>query len=170
MCRKQVSRVGTKNYIPQNMWDLITCPWPRYLLLAHQSSLICRRGTIPHEAKYVQHTSLLRSLLFSQHSTTNYWSIPKLQRCVNVWKWIYNYVTHVKWKGPWRSCFTLWFLFELRPKLQDILPNSEIVLFGKIDFDKNINYVAAFMWKPNVSEVHSERRGLRPVLWQQDVP
>ena len=33
-----VSRAGTSNYIPQYLWDVITCPCPRYLLLPHQFS------------------------------------------------------------------------------------------------------------------------------------
>ena len=35
MSQKQVSRAGTSNYIPQYLWDIITCPCPWYLLLAH---------------------------------------------------------------------------------------------------------------------------------------
>ena len=34
---KQVSRVGKSNYIPQILWDVITCPCPWYLRLAHTS-------------------------------------------------------------------------------------------------------------------------------------
>ena len=33
-CQKQVSRAGTSNYIPQYLWDVITCTWPWYLLQA----------------------------------------------------------------------------------------------------------------------------------------
>ena len=36
-CQKQVSRAWTSNYIPQKLWDVITCPCPWYLLLAQQS-------------------------------------------------------------------------------------------------------------------------------------
>ena len=36
--QKQVSRAGTSNYIPQILWDVITCPCPWYLLLAQHSS------------------------------------------------------------------------------------------------------------------------------------
>ena len=36
-CQKQVSRLGTSNYISQKLWDVITCPCPWYLLLAQQS-------------------------------------------------------------------------------------------------------------------------------------
>ena len=32
--QKQVSRAGTSNYIPQYLWDMITCPCPWYLFLA----------------------------------------------------------------------------------------------------------------------------------------
>ena len=38
LCQKQVSRVGTSNYIPQKLWDVITCPCPWCLLLAYHSS------------------------------------------------------------------------------------------------------------------------------------
>ena len=33
--QKQVWRAGTVSYIPQYLWDVITCPCPWYLLLAH---------------------------------------------------------------------------------------------------------------------------------------
>ena len=36
-CQKQVSRAGTSNYIPQYLWDVIFCPYPKYLLLAQHS-------------------------------------------------------------------------------------------------------------------------------------
>ena len=39
--QKQVARAGTSNYIPQYLWDVITCPCPRYLLLVHMSSYRC---------------------------------------------------------------------------------------------------------------------------------
>ena len=35
---KQVSRAGTSNYIPQYLWDVITCPSPWYLPLMMTSS------------------------------------------------------------------------------------------------------------------------------------
>ena len=34
LCQMQVSRTETNNYIPQFLWDVITCPWPWYLLPA----------------------------------------------------------------------------------------------------------------------------------------
>ena len=40
MCRKQVQRVATSNYISQILWDVITCPCPWYLLLTNTSSYI----------------------------------------------------------------------------------------------------------------------------------
>ena len=30
LCQKQLSRAGTSNYIPQLLWDVITCPCPWY--------------------------------------------------------------------------------------------------------------------------------------------
>ena len=38
--QKQISRAETNNYIPQNLWDVITCACPWYLLLAKHSSFI----------------------------------------------------------------------------------------------------------------------------------
>ena len=37
LCQEQVSRAGTSNYIPQYLWDIITCPYPQYLLLVQHS-------------------------------------------------------------------------------------------------------------------------------------
>ena len=39
VCQKQISMTGTSNYIPQILWDVITCPCPWYLLLALKSSI-----------------------------------------------------------------------------------------------------------------------------------
>ena len=39
VCQKQVSRAGTSNYIPQYLWDVITCPCPWYFILVHKSSI-----------------------------------------------------------------------------------------------------------------------------------
>ena len=36
--RKKISRAGLSNYIPQYLWDVITCPCHWYLLLVHKSS------------------------------------------------------------------------------------------------------------------------------------
>ena len=37
--QKQASRVGISNYIPQYLWDVISCPCHLYLLPAHKSSI-----------------------------------------------------------------------------------------------------------------------------------
>ena len=34
LCQKLISKAGTRNYIPQDLWDVITCPCLWYLLLA----------------------------------------------------------------------------------------------------------------------------------------
>ena len=41
VCHQQVSRAGTSSCIPHNLWDVITCPCPWYLLLAQHSSISC---------------------------------------------------------------------------------------------------------------------------------
>ena len=39
-CQKQVSQAVANNFIPLYLWDVITCPSPWYLLLAHKYSYI----------------------------------------------------------------------------------------------------------------------------------
>ena len=46
---EEVSRAGTSNYIPHCLWDLITCPYPWYLLLAQQPSYCCLNTIRPEE-------------------------------------------------------------------------------------------------------------------------
>ena len=46
VCQKQISRAGTSNHIPQILWDVITCPCPWYLLLAHKFTCYSPRLTI----------------------------------------------------------------------------------------------------------------------------
>ena len=38
-CQKHESRTGTSNYIPQYLWDVITCPCPWYLLQVQKYSI-----------------------------------------------------------------------------------------------------------------------------------
>ena len=40
LCQKQISREGTNNYIPQILWDVITCLCPWYPLLVESFSYI----------------------------------------------------------------------------------------------------------------------------------
>ena len=39
VCHKQVSRAEKSNYILQFLWDVLTCPCPWWLLLAHTSPI-----------------------------------------------------------------------------------------------------------------------------------
>ena len=39
--QKHESRAGASHYIPQCLWDVITCPCPWCLLLAQQSYVLC---------------------------------------------------------------------------------------------------------------------------------
>ena len=40
--RNEVSRAGTSNYSPQKLWNVITCPYPWYLLLTQHSRDLVR--------------------------------------------------------------------------------------------------------------------------------
>ena len=42
LCQKHESRAGTSNYMPQILWDAISCPCSWYLLLAQQSPYLAR--------------------------------------------------------------------------------------------------------------------------------
>ena len=39
VCQKQASRARTNDYIPHYVWDVITCPCPRYLLLVRKATI-----------------------------------------------------------------------------------------------------------------------------------
>ena len=45
-CQKLISRAGTSNYIPQILWDVLTCPWPRPTSDSNNSSDTLK-GSIP---------------------------------------------------------------------------------------------------------------------------
>ena len=47
VCLKQISRTWTSNYTPQNLWNVITCPRPWYLLLVHHSSFLTNILVLP---------------------------------------------------------------------------------------------------------------------------
>ena len=47
VCQNHVSRAGTSNYIPQYLWDVITCPCPWYLLQAHKSLYVLYKISLP---------------------------------------------------------------------------------------------------------------------------
>ena len=46
VCQKQASRAGTSNYIPQYLWDVITCPCAWYMLLAQHSWFDCLQPSL----------------------------------------------------------------------------------------------------------------------------
>ena len=80
------SRAGTSNYIPQILWDVITCPCPWYLLLTHTHN--------PHInfAVYLMKTCIV--FCYSRAGTSNY--IPKMLwgviTCPCPW---YLFLTHI---------------------------------------------------------------------------
>ena len=43
LCQKHASRAGTSNYIPQYLWDVITCPCPLCSLMSHTFSIVSTR-------------------------------------------------------------------------------------------------------------------------------
>ena len=70
LCKKQVSRAGSSNYIPRYLWDVITCACPRYPILAQQQQ-VWRAGTgnyIPQYLWDVITCPCPRYLLLTQHS------------------------------------------------------------------------------------------------------
>ena len=61
--QKQVSRAGTNNYISQYLRDVITCPCPWYLLLAHNSL------NKPH---------IVVELTYDRHAASDHWQFDRL--------------------------------------------------------------------------------------------
>ena len=79
-CQKQVSRAGTSNYLPQYPWDVITCPCPWNLLLAHKSQIkswgeMQRKYRLAEtslwngsiQIHYIRHTRIIFQALFGTH-------------------------------------------------------------------------------------------------------
>ena len=65
LCQKQGSRAGTSNYIPQFLWDVITCPCPWYLLLAQHSCYVDINVVYP-----TLYTQIVRLLCFKMIQLT----------------------------------------------------------------------------------------------------
>ena len=52
LCQNQISRTGTCNYIPRNLWDVMTWPCPCNLLLAHKSAKTSLEKSISSYVKW----------------------------------------------------------------------------------------------------------------------
>ena len=70
LCEKQVSRAGTSNYIPQILWEVITCPCPWYLLLAQ--FLISFLAYLPMRSE----PNIEFGYYLRQKNEVQLWSIP----------------------------------------------------------------------------------------------
>ena len=46
LCQNQISRAGTSNYIPQILWDVITCPCPCLPLFQHSAYRVIHETTV----------------------------------------------------------------------------------------------------------------------------
>ena len=101
-CQKQASRAGTSNYIPQILWDVITCPYPWYLLLPLTSSYIeldfCtiqRRQNPPQiilKFTKVYYIQIVSHMIFRSHHRL---VIPhRYRRFVRYWDYCETYWAH----------------------------------------------------------------------------
>ena len=104
-CQKHASRAGTSNYIPQILWDVITCPCPWYLLLPHTSSYIdlnfytIQRRQNPPQIILKIHKSIAISKLYITWylKLTTGWSyltVIGYRRFVRYWDYCETYWTH----------------------------------------------------------------------------
>ena len=61
--QKQVSGAATSNVITQYLWDVIICPYPWYLFLAHKSSIqqqLCKGYEAPrHKTSPIRHQAIV---------------------------------------------------------------------------------------------------------------
>ena len=87
-CQKQVSHAGISNYIPQLLWDVITYPCMRYLLLATKSSY--RRW--PWDAMITQHPQQQHprcpALLTSMTGAAEWWAGPPSMDMTGCRSWL----------------------------------------------------------------------------------
>ena len=103
-CQKQVARAGTSNYIPQILWDVMTCPCPWYLRLAHKSStsLLQVPNRVCHltadEMVWYPHTLLTSLLLNERYSSLRCnLRVPDLQMsCSDTWKYMLQWLQQIK--------------------------------------------------------------------------
>ena len=95
--QKQVSRVGTSNYIPQYLWDVITCLYHWYLILAQRSSYSTDRI-------FCKIVSDILNQKSSQELSGDF-SVYLIPLLLNV------YVTTIS--VPWISGWTRYFVFNL---------------------------------------------------------
>ena len=99
--QKHVSRAGTSNYIPQILWDVITCPCPWYLFLTHchhmsQTGMQGINNYIPQNAVSICSIShnictwfyhaLFRVIILSAHCDSLRWNYPYPSRLLH-WYW-----------------------------------------------------------------------------------
>ena len=73
--QKQVSMTWTSNYIPQYLWDVITCPCPRYMLLtikSHLYLLLANKSTILATAMIHSTQGQVCFLLWNRHNLIVY--------------------------------------------------------------------------------------------------
>ena len=69
-CQNLVSRAGTNNYIPQILWDVITCPCSWYSLLVHHFSLVTPHNTTHfyhYDARWLLDTKQFPMIILMTH-------------------------------------------------------------------------------------------------------
>ena len=71
VCQKQLSSAGIINYIPQILWDVITCPCRWYLLLAHKSSYEKHLGNTSIPLKQTNRTKHRHDLWYGPNVNQN---------------------------------------------------------------------------------------------------
>ena len=136
--QKQVSRAGTSNYIPQILWDVITCPCPWYLFLTHchhmsQTGMQGINNYIPQNAVSICSIShkictwfyhaLFRMVILSAHCDSLRWNYPYPSRLPH-WYWaiVINHpcikLIHVAERGPrslsYSHCHGCWWCGDTR--------------------------------------------------------
>ena len=89
--QKKVSRAGTSSYIPQLLWDVVTCPCPWCLLLAQ------------------------RSWIMGMHDDVIKWKqFPRCWPCVRI---IHRSPVNSHHKGQWRGAYDVFFHLCLNKRL-----------------------------------------------------
>ena len=128
LCQTQVSKAGTSNYIPQLLWNVITCPDPWYQLLAHSSPYVSpiwrndaayarmpRFGAVLLRLSWQGNVFRIAGPLWGE-STGRRWVLLAMgQWCralmfyvfvLLVWTsyWIKDWVAGAWFETPWRIC------------------------------------------------------------------
>ena len=94
LSQRQGSKAGTSNYIPQIMWDVITCPCPWYVMTSSNGNIFRVTGHLCGEftgPRWIPHTKASDAELWCF-----LWSVS--EQTEQSWGWWFDTLSHPLWR------------------------------------------------------------------------